>query len=230
MCGRLFLRTNPQLFDRLGAIGGMTFESYNVAPTQDAPIIRRDGNARAVELMRFGFLPIWAKKLGEGAKTINARIETVTEKPAFRRAIETHRCIVLATGFYEWANETREPYAFASPDGEPLLLGGIWARGNVEGREVTSFAILTTAPHPIVRPLHDRTPLLLDQELADRWLDPLALGPADLGLAAERCHSVPLTSWPVGKAVGSPRNNEPSLILPLEAAPADPVPAEARQD
>ena len=173
--------------------------SFNVAPTQTAPVMRHDGAA----MLRWGLVPSWAKDEKIGARCINARAETLQEKPAFRAAFQQRRCIVPASGFYEWAkvDSGKVPNYVYARDGTPLLLAGLWeARGDLE-----TFAIVTCAANPFMRRLHDRMPVILSPESALHWLDqpvPELLVPSSLDLASHE----------VSRSVNSPRNNDASLI------------------
>ena len=175
MCSRYFL-------DADGNIIAYTFrvaappevrKRYNIAPTQLAPVIRVDDNERAIAMLRWGLVPSWAKELAVGTQMINARAETVAEKPAFRKALEKRRCIVPATGFYEWqgAPGQKQPYAITFPEAPVFGFAGLWERWRPEGGEpVETFTIVTTDANETVGTIHDRMPVILSPEQADTWL------------------------------------------------------------
>ncbi|MEE3330749.1 MAG: SOS response-associated peptidase [Myxococcota bacterium] len=156
---------------------------FNIAPTQDAPVIRvaevpEDGagpGERVIALHRWGLIPAWAKDAAIGNRMINARSETASDKPAFREAIRTRRCLVPLDGFYEWKRrgKVREPSWFHPPEGEgPWAAAGLWERWwDAENRLLHSFTILTTDANEVVSQLHDRMPMLLDDEGQTRWMD-----------------------------------------------------------
>ena len=232
MCGRFHVTLDYEALKELYAVqAGLTFESYNVAPSQLAPAVLPAGNQRSVALQRFGFIPFYAKDAKEGFKSINARVETVTEKPAFREAINARRCVIPASGFYEWADgKVKQPFYYSPPGGELLSFGGIWSSKRVAGVEVDSFAILTTAPHPVVSKIHDRSPLMLADDGVNRWLDPLPFASGELAALAADMPGVALSAWPVDRRVGSPRNNDADLVAPMALSPALDAPPEARAD
>src|SRR6185295_17988739 len=149
---------------------------FNIAPTQQAPVVRtaKDGT-REVALLRWGLVPFWAKDLKVGTQMINARGETVAEKPAFRHALQQRRCIVPATGFFEWRGEPGRKQAFAITVPERPLFGfaGLWERWKPKdgaGEAVDTFTIVTTDANASVAPIHDRMPVILPEAAYDEWL------------------------------------------------------------
>lgn len=152
---------------------------YNICPTQLAPVIRRGPDRQlTLDELRWGLVPGWAKDTSGAAKCINARSETVAEKPMFRGAFKKRRCLVPADGYYEWqmAKPRKLPWRFTRKDQQPLLFAGLWETwrpsGQEEQPEVRTFTILTRAPSPKVAEIHDRMPVILDPRAASRWLDP----------------------------------------------------------
>lgn len=183
--------------------------NFNVAPTQEAPVVV-DG-PRRFEVMRWGLIPIWAKDARIGRRTINARAETLADKPAFRAAFRARRCLVPADGFYEWTGPRshRQPLNIHRADGHPLALAGLWESHAEFG---PTFTIITTAPNAYVAAFHHRMPAILEPGDWNAWLaaedeDP-AWRAALLRPAAEHV----LTSYPVSSAVNSVANNGPGLI------------------
>ncbi len=184
MCGRyLLLRPNDifQRFDVQNWLDGL-LDNADVRPTQSSPVIGMDHRA---ELMRWGLIPAWAKDSVSGAKMINARAETLAEKPSFRRPLRTGRCLVPATGFYEWkasaAGRSKVKYAFTRADGEMFGFAGlcdVWR--DPSGRELKTYTIITTAPNAVVAPVHDRMPVILTRETEEIWLDPDEHDPRNL--------------------------------------------------
>jgi putative SOS response-associated peptidase YedK len=175
MCSRYFLDADGNIIAytfRVPVDGGLR-KRYNIAPTQEAPVIRlADGN-RELAMLRWGLVPSWAKDLAVGNKMINARAESVAEKPAFRQALEKRRCIVPATGFYEWtgAPGQKQPHAVTFPDQPVFAFAGLWERWkDASGKPVETFAIVTTDANETVASIHDRMPVIIPVEQADQWL------------------------------------------------------------
>ncbi len=225
MCGRLVVTSSTK---QLLAAGGASRADderpprYNLAPTQDAPaVLNRD---RAVlRWIRWGLTPRWARDLAAGARLFNARAETAAEKPSFRDALQKRRCVVLADGFYEWAHgETpKQPWFIHRKDGAPLLLAGLWDdwREPNGGREWTTFTILTTEPNDLIRPLHDRMPVILEASALETWLAPHPRPPADWHALFRPCPAELLTRRPVNPRVNSTAFDEPACLAPYTPPP-----------
>ena len=150
---------------------------FNIAPGQAAPVVRlADGALTVSDDVRWGLIPSWAKDAKIAFQCINARSETVADKPAFRSAFKAKRCLVPADGFYEWqpVGKLKQPWRFVRNDGGPLLFAGLWeAWQPATGNElVHTFTVLTTTPNAVTAPVHDRMPVILDGSAASRWLDP----------------------------------------------------------
>ena len=194
---------------------------FNLAPTQDALVIRTAaGGEREGAMLRWGLVPFWSKEPDAGYSTINARAETVATKPAFREPFERRRCIVPASGFYEWRAEPgakgKQPYHFRRADGAPMSFAGLWDRWrNGESEPIESFTIIVGAAPASVAPYHDRAPVILEPNWFDMWLDP-ATDRRLLGPMLEPYEGA-LVIEPVSKAVNNPRNDGPEL-LPATAA------------
>ncbi len=224
MCGR-FVQTMPadvmrQLFRTAGALPNLA-PSWNVAPTQSAPVVRRhpETGERHLDLLRWGLRPRWAKVEKGAREPINARAETVATNGMFRQAYAKRRCLVPADAFYEWKVEAggKQPMAIAPAMGEGMAFAGIWEHWRGEGDEIArTFAIVTTDASAPMRAVHDRMPLILAPDDWAAWLegdDPAHLmRPAPDGL---------LRFWPVSKAVNSPRNDGPELLAEERQAPAE---------
>jgi putative SOS response-associated peptidase YedK len=220
MCGRYtHLLTWAQLH-RLLRLTSAPIEiaaRYNIAPTQLAPVVREAAvGARSLEMMRWGLVPSWANDLSIGSGMINARGETLATKPAFRGAFKRRRCIVPASGFYEWkkteGSKSKQPFYITASDGGPLLLGGLWESwASPEGEWVLSYTIVTTGPNEVMATLHDRMPLILDGDDIDRWLDPRVEDAAGLVRSFPSELMLPV---PVSTVVNSPKNDVPECIQP----------------
>jgi putative SOS response-associated peptidase YedK len=196
---------------------------FNVAPTHEVPVLLRQDGERVLDVFRWGLIPSWAKDPAIGNRMINARAETVLEKPAFRAAFARRRCVVPAGGFYEWkkagsAKGPKVPHWIHPADGEPLALAALWEiwRPAPEAPPVRTFTILTTEPSADVSALHDRMPVIVARGDLDGWLD--AKTPAaDLVSLLRAAPEGTLRAHPVSVAVNRPGYDTPDLIIPLEA-------------
>ncbi len=219
MCGRFAFYSPAEATARLfGASGSLDMKPrYNIAPTQDIAAIRPSDDGRELVALRWGLVPFWAKDPSIGNRMINARAETVAEKPAFRAAYRRRRCLVPADGFYEWKKERqgKTPWLISREDGEPLAFAGLWERwtSTETGEDIESATLITTAANEFMAALHDRMPVILDPDTADRWL---AGGDDALGYAID--HTPPLQAWPVDRRVNNARNEGEDLIRPAGAA------------
>ena len=215
MCARYNLHSNQEalaeFFETAPATAPVTLPlpKFNVAPTQEAPVVVE--GPRRFEVMRWGLIPFWARDPRIGRRTINARAETLADKPAFRGALRARRCLVPADGFYEWTGPRgqRRPLNIRRTDGQPLALAGLWESHAEFG---PTFTIITTAPNAYMAAFHHRMPAVLERGDWDAWLaaedeDP-AWRAALLRPAAEHV----LTGYPVSPAVNSVANNGPELI------------------
>src|SRR3954451_9791463 len=176
---------------------------YNIAPTQSALVVRDSGDSRELSTMRWGLIPHWAKDTKIGGRMINARAETVREKPAFRHAYAARRLIVPASGFYEWQREGthKQPFAIHRPDGAPLAFAGLWETWH----DIDTFTIVTTTAIDAMGQVHERMPLILSPADYDRWLAPENDDPADvLGSLPD----VALELTPVSDWVNSARHDD----------------------
>ncbi len=224
MCARYSRHSDPQVladFFQSAPVDAtdVPLPSFNVAPTQQSLVVV-DG-PRRLDVMRWGLIPAWAKEARFGARTINARAETVAEKPAFRAAFRARRCLVPADGFYEWTGprKCRRPLYIRRADGHPLALAGLWERHREFGR---SFTIITTGPSAWMSAIHQRMPAILEPGDWDAWLsaddDDPGWQAALLRPAAEDV----LCSHPVSRAVNAVANNGPELIEPVAAPESQP--------
>lgn len=226
MCGRYTSRTSAaDLADYFGVdevVAPDLGERFNVAPTDEVYAVAESSSGRRLGTFRWGLVPFWAKDLKVGAKMINARAESLLDKPAFKRSFERRRCIVPADGFYEWEKvgpKTKQPWLIRRADGKPMAFAGLWeswrpVKGSDEGK-VRSCTIVTGAPNEKVAALHDRMPVILQPEAWDAWLDP---GNTDVGSLAGLLVPVDaaeLELFPVSKAVNDVRNDGPELIRML---------------
>jgi putative SOS response-associated peptidase YedK len=198
----------------------------NAAPTEDLPVIRHDARAgqRSLDVMRWGFVPFWAKDIKVGFSNINAKAETLDTKPAFREAFVRRRCLVPFDCFYEWKKlgKDRQPYAVALADRRLMALAGLWETWrSPAGERVRSFAIVTTSPNELLAELHDRMPVILAAENWPAWLGETPADPAALKALLAPYPAEDMIIWPVDKRVGNVNNKEPSLIEPAAEAAGD---------
>ncbi|MEY1556398.1 SOS response-associated peptidase [Yoonia sp. R2331] len=219
MCGRMAItlphEAMTQVFDAVASNDLPDVPNYNVCPTVQVHTVTSDGGTRRLRPMRWGFIPHWYKKPGGGPLLINARAETIAEKPAFRAACRDRRCLVVADGFYEWKREegqTPLPWWVTRADGAPMAMAGIWQDWERDGDALTTCAVVTTDANAAMAPIHHRLPVILDP--AD-W--PLWLGEAGKG-AATLMKSAPedaLVLQRVSTAVNSNKATGPDLQAPL---------------
>jgi putative SOS response-associated peptidase YedK len=219
MCGRYTIFTEPQrLMERFRAEWpeGPWQPRYNAAPTQSLPVLLNDGTRR-IRLLRWGLIPHWAEDPAIGNRLINARAETLTQRPSFREAFYRRRCLVLADGFYEWqrAPHGRIPYWIGLKDREPFAFAGLWDRWEgPDGQVIESFTIITTAANERVAPIHDRMPVILLPEHEDIWLDESA-GPAAWRAALRPYPADRMIAYPVSPRVNTPTPTTPPLSSPI---------------
>lgn len=219
MCGRYALYgPKSRLREHFDAdFDGFEFRPrYNIAPMQDAPVILQVEDERVASLMRWGLLPSWAKDPTIAARLINARAETAAEKPSFRSAMKARRCLVPVDGFYEWAKvgDAKQPYFIRAANDEPLALAGLWEHWTSPvGESIQTFTILTTEANDLIRPLHERMPVVLPPEVWNLWLRP-SRTPAQLQPLLEPLPAGLLKLHPVAKRVGNARNDDADLVEP----------------
>jgi putative SOS response-associated peptidase YedK len=222
MCGRFTLQIPPELLAEIfGILEIPVFPArYNIAPTQQAPVIRQSGDGRNhCALMRWGLIPSWAKDPSIGKRMINARSETVSGKPAFRHAVRQSRCIVPSSGFYEWREDGeggKSPFYIRLKDGFPICFAGLWESWqSPQGEAVDSFTILTTQANRLITSLHERMPVILHPEAIPIWIDRETTDPDSLKSLYLPFPADLMEMWPVSPLVNSPRNDFPELIAPI---------------
>jgi putative SOS response-associated peptidase YedK len=234
VCGRITntKRKSDEIHQKLAAKLGIEppeddrgFERFNIAPSQEILAVVEDQDMRRMELLRWGLVPRWAKDLKVGYKMINARAETLEERPAYRGLVRhaKHRCLILADGYYEWQKpedpkQPRRPLHFSLEDGEPFFLAGLWTRwSSPAGEVIPSCTIVTCGANEVARPIHDRMPAILAESAAwEAWLD------ADLAAADARELLVPLESnrlvvQPANPVVNSARHEGADCLTALAA-------------
>ena len=214
MCGRFaFYSPSEAAAALFGVSGAAAVEPrYNIAPTQVVAAIREGEDAgRELVMLRWGLVPFWAKDPSIGNKMINARAETVAEKPSYRNAYRHRRCLVLADGFYEWRKEGagKTPYFISLDSGEPFSLAGLWENwtNKESGESLQTTTIVTAAANEFMSPLHHRMPVILEASAATEWL----AGSDDL-LDDVATMTPPLRAWPVDRRVNNARNEGSGLV------------------
>lgn len=219
MCGRFTLAVPAEQVAaqfQLPATGELEAR-YNIAPTQQIAAVRATEAGRELTFLRWGLVPSWAKDPSVGARMINARSETVAEKPAFRAALRQRRCLIPADGFYEWQALAggKQPFHIRLVDGEPFAMAGLYEHWKTpEGDWLHSCTILTTVANELMEPLHDRMPVIIPPEGYALWLDP---GLRDAGPLQELMVPYPadqMVASPVSKAVNRTSNEGPELLTP----------------
>lgn len=217
MCGRYNLRMSPQkLAEIFDLVRQIELEPrYNIAPTQQVVAIRKDGEGRIATRMHWGLIPSWSKDPKIAAGMINARGETVAEKPAFRSAFKSRRCLIPASGYYEWkaAGKVKIAHHVHRPNDGPLAFAGLWEtwRPASDQAPVESCTIITTAAAPEIAWLHDRMPVILEPSDWDRWLDPENKDPQAL-LPLIRPSPAPLDVDALSRYVSNARNQGPECL------------------
>jgi putative SOS response-associated peptidase YedK len=216
MCGRYTLRTPVDTLAERFEIDNTPSSiaaSYNVAPTQGVATVLVEDGKRKLEMLHWGLIPSWADDPSIGNRMINARAETVAEKPSFRKAFRNHRCLVLADGFYEWQKTAngKQPYYIRMEDDSPFAFAGLWESWK-NGSEVRSATIITTDANDVVAPLHNRMPVILHPEDYELWLDPDFDEKEPLSTLLKPYPAEAMEAYPVSRVVNSPSNNEPSCI------------------
>ena len=228
MCGR-FTRANDYFSDRarqqkfleqLGLADAPPLEPrYNIAPTQDVAAVRsKAGDGRELAMLHWGLVPSWAKDLKIGNRLVNARAETIAEKPAFRSAFRRRRCLIPADGFYEWQVQGRakQPYLSRFRDRRLFCFAGLWEHWPKGEPQVESCTIITTDANPLMSTLHDRMPVIVSPSDYALWLDPAIEEPERLSPLLRPWAGDDLEALAVSTLVNNPRHESPQCIEPLE--------------
>jgi putative SOS response-associated peptidase YedK len=223
MCGRYTLSTPSDLLSDLFQLerASALTPRFNIAPTQEAPVVRRDpeSGGRRLDLLKWGLVPFWAKDPSIGNRMINARAETVAEKPAYRASFRKRRCLVIADGFYEWkaTGGPKQPFFFHRVDGHPFAMAGLWDRWEKAGSSaLESFTILTTEANEVVAPVHNRMPVLLEDSASDQWLDSEFQDTGSLARLLVPAPTAVLQATPVTTFVNNPANEGPQCVEPVD--------------
>jgi putative SOS response-associated peptidase YedK len=226
MCGRFARYSLSRELERYFNVQPLSFEiqpNYNVAPTQEIPVIIQHEDDRHIKKRHWGLVPFWAKDTSIGSRMINARVETIASKPAFRAALKQRRCLIPANGFYEWLGKAgnKQPYYFNLPSGEPFAFAGlyeIWEDKEAppEAGPYKSCTIITTDASESVKDIHNRMPLILKPEAYEEWLDPSNKEPAKIEELLKTAYVKKLKRYPVSKLVNQVGNNKKECMEPLK--------------
>ncbi len=222
MCGRYVLKHEPfQLQEWFDAEFMPVYDlHYNIAPSSTIVAVRAGARSRAGSLMRWGFIPSWAKDLASIPMLNNARGETVAEKPMFRQAFRRRRCLVPASGFYEWkavpGQRSKQPFYISFRDGTPMSFAGLWESArNAQGAMIDTCTIVTTDANAVLEPIHRRMPVLLDRSDWDTWLSADPVPDHTLRELIRPFDADRMQAWGVEHAVNKVINDSPSLLLPI---------------
>ena len=220
MCGRFTLSQSAEAIASVFQLNQVpTLEPrYNIAPTQPvATVLQTSARERQFQLLRWGLIPAWAKDATMGSRLINARAETVAEKPSFRSAFRHRRCLVIADGFYEWRRQDgkKQPFYFRMQNQQPFAFAGLWEHWqDPKGEAINSCTILTTEANELLQQIHERMPVILNPKDYDMWLDP-TMQIEQLQQLLQPYSSAVMTSYPVSTKVNKPTNDTPELINSL---------------
>ncbi|MFC1774753.1 SOS response-associated peptidase [Nanoarchaeota archaeon] len=211
MCGRYAIAVTKDVLEKTfkAKMKGSFKPRYNAAPTQMLPIILNE-NPKEIIKAKWGLIPSWAKDEKIGNKLINARSETVVEKPAFKSSFNKRRCLVLTTGFFEWKKikSEKQPYYITVKDSEPFAMAGIWSKWKDKSKTIRSFTILTGKPNSLASKIHDRMPIILKKENYSKWLNT----PETAKKVITIFPASKMNSFPVSKSVNIPANDKPEVI------------------
>ncbi len=221
MCGRFTLTVDPASLQE--TFGEYTFPHpfaprFNIAPTQPVLAIPNDGNMTA-DFFVWGLIPFWAKDPSMGNRMINARAETLAEKPAFRGNYKYKRCLILADGFYEWKTQpgtkTKVPYFIHLQSRQPFAFAGLWDSWNSpDGSQIKSCTIVTTAPNEFLTTIHNRMPVILPFSAYSEWLDPAVRTPETLDGLLQPFSASEMAAHPVSTLVNDPKHDQAECVVP----------------
>jgi|SRR5205807_3257960 len=222
MCGRYTLKTPVELLSEMFQFPEVIplKPRYNIAPSQDVAVLRQslDDLERKLAMLRWGLIPVWTKDLKKARAPINAKAETVAELPSFRDAFRKRRCLILADGFYEWKEEgsRKQPVYIRMKDEEPFAFAGLWEHWeDKDGMVIESCTLLTTEPNELLKPVHNRMPVILDSTDYKQWLDPDIQDVTRLKPLLRPYPPDEMTWYPVNLRVNNPKHDDPFCIEPL---------------
>lgn len=219
MCGRFTMTTPAEVIAELFELEELPqlLPRYNIAPTQQVPVVRFDADRskNRLSMLRWGLIPHWATDPSIGHRMINARAETVAQKPSFRSPIKRRRCLVVADGFYEWKKMAggKQPYLIRMNDGSPFAFAGLWDRWVApDDCEIDTCTIVTTQPNSVCQEIHDRMPVILPPEAYSIWLDPDIQNVDGVSSLLTSYQSTAMEFLPVSTHVNKPSNDDPACV------------------
>ena len=223
MCGRFTLIADPNQLREIFPWLNIPYPlkpRYNIAPNQPAAIIPNDGKS-TLDFFIFGLIPSWTKDTENIYKKINARAETIEQKPSFRNAFKRRRCLIPASGFFEWQKQNKsnrkQPFYIRMKNNKPFAFAGIWEVWNApDGSIVKSFAIITTQPNELLKDIHNRMPVILPPDKWEQWLSPEEIPAKQLKPLLKAYPPEELVAYPVSTTVNSPENDRPECIIPIK--------------
>ena len=224
MCGRFTLTVDPA--DLQEAFYWVNFSNldfaprYNISPTQPLAVVPNTGENK-LDFYTWGLVPFWAKDPAIGSRMINARSETLAEKPSFKNSFKRRRCLILADGFYEWqkvpGSKTKIPTYIRMKNGKPFAFAGLWENWHsADGSEILSSTIITTQPNELIKPIHNRMPVILPESTYELWLTPGEVAPQELSPILLPFNSDQMEAYPVSSLVNNPRNDSSNCIIPTK--------------
>lgn len=221
MCGR-FIRTTP--IERYSALFSAPSSvelkaSYNIAPSSQILLARNNAKGgRELVALKWGLVPSWSREPKTEYSTINARAETIDEKPTFKSAFKSRRCLIASDGFIEWqknSDGTKQPHFISLVDSKPFAFAGIWERWELEGQWLESCSIIVTQANELMKPIHDRMPVILSPDYYDAWMNGKETNTSNLKSLLVPYPSDRMKAYPISTLINSPRNNHSDLMLPL---------------
>ena len=226
MCGRFTLKTDPETLTE--TFPGFTTPAademsprYNIAPSQQIAVVANNGE-NSVEFFQWGLIPSWAKDPKIGNRMINARSETLAEKPSFRTPYKRRRCLILSDGFYEWKSEpgskSKTPFYVQLKSEKPFAFAGLWEAWspNIDDDPLLSCTIITTSPNALMETIHQRMPVILEPDAHNLWLDPSDQSPKQLDGLLKPYPDDEMMAYPVSRLVNRPSNDSPDCIAPAD--------------
>jgi putative SOS response-associated peptidase YedK len=225
MCGRFTLTADPadlqSVFNWVDFGSAQFTPRYNIAPTQPIAVVTNSGTNQ-LNFFTWGLVPFWAKDPSISSRMINARAETLAEKASFKNAFKRRRCLVLGDGFYEWkkipGEKTKQPIYIHLKGGKPFAFAGLWEEWNSsDGSQILSATIITTEPNELIKPIHNRMPVILPESKYRQWLQPGEVNIQEFGALLQPYDAHQMETYPVSRFVNNPQNDTVTCINPLES-------------
>ncbi len=220
MCGRFTLRSSPNVIAEVFGLAEPPHLSphFNIAPSQPVAAVRQQDHQRVFVLLRWGLIPSWADDPSIGSRLANARSETAATKPSFRRAFRSRRCLIVADGFYEWqkTDAKKQPCYIRLKNDRPFGLAGLWERWHKQEEPIESCTILTTDANELMKPIHERMPVIIPPDQFDLWLDPSVKDEKALSGLLKPFDSTEMMAYPISTRVNNPKIDVAACIEPLQ--------------